>query len=33
MAHGVPALHPERKGQLNISPRANYIEKRGGLPP
>lgn len=32
MPAGVPALHPEEKGRLNISPRANYIEKRGGLP-
>lgn len=33
MAQGVPALHPERKGELNVSPRKNYVEKRGGLPP
>lgn len=32
MAGGVPALHPERRGQLNWSPKANYVEKRGGLP-
>lgn len=32
LAGGVPALHPERKGQLNISPLKNWIEKHGGLP-
>lgn len=32
MAHGVPALHPERKGALNVSPKSNWVEKRGGLP-
>lgn len=29
---GKPSLHPERKGQLNLSPLKNWIEKRGGLP-
>lgn len=33
MAHGVPALHPERKGELNISPKSNWVEAKGGLPP
>lgn len=33
LAHGVPALHPERKGQLNRSPKVNWVEKGGGLPP
>lgn len=33
LAHGVPALHPERKGALNVSPKANWVEKKGGLPP
>ncbi len=32
LANGVPALHPERKGQLNRSPKKNWVEKRGGLP-
>lgn len=32
MAGGVPALHLERRGQLNRSPRSNWVEKRGGLP-
>lgn len=32
LAGGVPALHPERKGQLNKSPKKNWVEKRGGLP-
>lgn len=32
MAGGVPALHPERKGQLNRSPKKNWVEARGGLP-
>ncbi len=29
---GKPSLHPERKGQLNMSPLKNWIEKNGGLP-
>jgi hypothetical protein len=32
LAGGVPALHPERKGQLNKSPLKNWVEKHGGLP-
>lgn len=32
LARGVPALHPERKGQLNRSPKKNWVEKAGGLP-
>jgi hypothetical protein len=32
MAAGVPALHPEEKGRLDISPKANWVQKRGGLP-
>lgn len=32
MAGGVPALHPERKGQLNRSPKVNWVEQAGGLP-
>ncbi len=32
MAKGKPALHPERKGQLNRSPLKNWVEKNGGLP-
>jgi hypothetical protein len=32
LAGGVPALHPERKGQLNLSPLKNWVEKNGGLP-
>lgn len=32
LAGGVPALHPERKGQLNRSPLKNWVEKNGGLP-
>lgn len=32
MAKGVPALHPELKGTLNISPKVNAVEARGGLP-
>jgi hypothetical protein len=34
MAGGVPPnLHPERKGQLNRSPKKNWVEKFGDLPP
>lgn len=33
LAGGVPALHPERKGQLNRSKLKNWVEKNGGLPP
>jgi hypothetical protein len=33
LAGGVPALHPERRGQLDVSPKANWVERRGGLPP
>ncbi len=29
---GRPSLHPERKGQLNLSPLKNWVEKNGGLP-
>ncbi len=32
LAGGKPALHPERKGQLNRSKLKNWIEKNGGLP-
>lgn len=32
LAGGVPALHPERKGQLERSPLKNWVEKHGGLP-
>lgn len=32
LANGVPALHPERKGQLNRSKLKNWVEKNGGLP-
>jgi hypothetical protein len=32
LAGGIPALHPERKGQLNKSPLKNWVEKHGGLP-
>lgn len=32
LAKGVPALHPERRGRLNISPLKNWVEKNGGLP-
>ncbi len=32
LAKGVPALHPERKGQLNRSKLKNWVEKHGGLP-
>jgi hypothetical protein len=32
LAGGVPALHPERKGKLNLSPLKNWVEKNGGLP-
>jgi len=33
MAKGVPSLHPERRGQLNRSPKVNAVEARGGLSP
>lgn len=33
LAKGVPSLHPERKGKLNRSPKKNWVEKSGGLPP
>lgn len=29
---GIPSLHPERRGQLNLSPLKNWVEKHGGLP-
>ena len=29
---GKPSLHPERKGQLNLSKLKNWVEKNGGLP-
>lgn len=32
MGKGVPALHPEEKGALNWSPRANWVDRAGGLP-
>lgn len=32
LAKGVPALHPERKGQLNRSPLKNWVEEHGDLP-
>jgi hypothetical protein len=32
LAGGIPALHPERKGQLDRSPLKNWVEKHGGLP-
>lgn len=33
LGKGVPSLHPERKGKLNRSPKKNWVEKSGGLPP
>ena len=32
MGQGVPSLHPERRGSLNLSPKRNKVEKMGGLP-
>jgi hypothetical protein len=32
MAKGVPALHPEEKGSLDISPKSNWVQQKGGLP-
>lgn len=32
MGEGVPSLHPERRGSLNLSPEENKVEEMGGLP-
>ncbi len=32
MGQGVPSLHPERRGSLNLSPKRNKVENMGGLP-